>query len=221
MKSFTIFFNFFGLSFKEFSLHKKDYFQSCVALFCINLITSIPWQGMGYESNGIYEIIANIVAALLSLVVIVNIVMIEKGKTKDRPKEGLLYTIPTYLIYTLYCMIIISMGLFLYIVPGILAYLVLLMVPLSSVLIDNDSVNYFKVSFQMFKKEPLLIFILALATIMSEGIFFLFDLIPDWQVAMAIEVLYGFIDAVLITLVTMTSVKIFYHIKKLLMIKAE
>ena len=56
---------------------------------------------------------------------------------------------------------------------------------------------------------------------MSEGIFFLFDLIPDWQVAMAIEVLYGFIDAVLITLVTMTSVKIFYHIKKLLMIKAE
>lgn len=221
MNSFKVFFSFFALSFREFLLNKKDYFQSCVALFCINLITSIPWQGMGYASNGLYEILCNILAALLSLVVIVNIVMIEKSKIKERSKEGLLYTIPTYLIYTLYCMIIISMGLFLYIVPGILAYLVLLMVPLSSVLIDNDSVNYFKVSFKMFRKEPLLIFILGLTTIISEGVFFLFDLIPDWQTAMTVEILYGVVDAVLITVVTMTSVKTFFYIKKLLMIKAE
>lgn len=221
MNSFKVFFSFLGLSFREFALNKKDYFQSCVALFCINLITSVPWQGMGYESNSLYEILCNVIAALLSLVVIVNIVMIEKSKVKERAKEGLLYTIPTYFIYTLYCMIIISMGLFLYLVPGILAYLVLLMVPLSSVLIDNDSVNYFKVSFQMFKKEPLLIFLLGIATIISEGVFFLFDMIPDWQLAMVLEILYGFLDAVLVTLVTMTSVKIFYHIKKLLMIKAE
>lgn len=221
MGSLKIFFGFIGNSVKEVAANPKNYLASALALFVINLITAIPWRAMGYESNSFYEIVCNILAAILNLVVIVNIVMIEKGKIKDRPKEGLLYTIPTYLIYTLYCMIIISIGLFLYIIPGLLAYMVLLMVPLASVLIDNDSINYFSVSFKMLKKEPVIIFCLSAATIFSELIFFAFDLIPDWRVAMGVEISYGVVDAFIITILTITSVKCFYYIKKLLMLRAE
>lgn len=221
MDSLKIFFGFLRSAASEVAANPKDYFMSAVALFAINLITAIPWRAMGYESNSFYEILSNIIAAILNLVVIVNIVMIEKSKIKDRPKEGLLYTIPTYLIYTLYCMIIISIGLFLYIIPGLIAYMILLMVPLASVLIDNDSINYFSVSFKMMKKEPLIIFCLSAATIFSELIFFLFDLIPDWRIAMGVEITYGLFDAFLVTVLTITSVKCFYYIKKLLMLRAE
>jgi len=213
MTSLKLFFQFFTESYQKFLREFSEYAGSYSAFLIIGVLGSVPWEGLGHQANSFYEIVLQIIVGILSLIVIVNVVLIEKAKHKMLEKEQLVYAAPTYLIYTLYSSLIILAGLFCYIVPGIIAAIFVGMVPLASILIDNDSVNYFKLSFRMARKAPVMIICFGLTSLFIELPSFAFDLIPDWRIKLGASVLYCFVDAAVLTILTITSVRLFYYIK--------
>lgn len=216
MGSVKLFFSFLVDSFKVFKKEFPEYLGSYLAILIINLVASYPFEGMGFEQNSFYEIVLQIVVGIMSLIVIVNVILIEKAKAKNLEKEPLMYAAPTYLIYTLYSTLLILGGLFCFIVPGIIVAVLVGMVPLASVLIDNDSINYFKISYRMACKYPVLVISFGLATLLMELPSFGLDLIPDWRVKFAANFAYSFLDSAVMIVLTITSVKVFYHLKRAL-----
>lgn len=213
MTSIKLFLNFLTVSYQNFLNEFSEYAGSYSAFLIIGFLGCVPWEGLGYESNSFYEIVMQIIVGILSLVVIVNVVLIEKSKHKMVEKEQLVYAAPTYLIYTLYSSLIILAGLFCFIVPGIIAAIIVGMVPLASILIDNDSVNYFKLSYRMARKDFLMIICFGLTSLLIELPSFAFDLIPDWRIKLGASVVYCFIEAAVLTILTITSVRVFYYLK--------
>lgn len=216
MPSVKLFFRFLSSSAQTFFTEFPLYIGSYIAFLILSLLSCTPWQAMGYEQNSFYEIVSSIVVGILSLIVIVNVILIEKAKVKQTEKEELVYAAPTYLIYTLYSSLIIIAGLLCFVVPGIIAAILVGMVPLASVLIDNDSVNYFKISYRMARKDSLLVICFGLTTLLVELPSIGFDLVADWRFKLGAGVLYSFFDAALLLILTMTSVRVFYYLKEAL-----
>lgn len=216
MGSVKLFFSFLVASLKVFKKEFPEYLGSYLAMLIINLVACYPFEGMGFEQNSFHEIVLQIVVGIMSLIVIVNVILIEKAKAKNLEKEELMYAAPTYLIYTLYSTLLILGGLFCFIVPGIIIAILVGMVPLASVLIDNDSINYFKISYRMARKDAVLIICFGLATLLFELPSLGLDLIPDWRVKFGTNFAYSFIDSAVMVILTITSVRIFYHLKRAL-----
>lgn len=243
MGSIKSFFHFLIHSIKETKSEFGVYFPTYVAFLFMNFIGVFPWAGMGYGENSFIEVVTSIVVGLVSLVLVTNIVLIEKSRIKSREKEKLLYAAPTYLIYTLYSSLIILACLsflmffpakrpdvmsgvnleimyilgrfFIAAIPAIVAAVCVAMVPLASILIDNDSVNYFILSFSMAKRAPLLIFLIGGCSILIEAPALLIDYFAqDWMTKFAFGFLYAFVDSLIIIILTKASVAIFYHLKK-------
>ena len=213
MAGVKLFIIFFTESYQKFIKEFSVYSGSFCAFLMIGILSCVPWQGLGFEANSFYEIMLQIIVGILSLIVIVNVVLIEKAKYKIQEKDELLYAAPTYLIYTLYSSLIILAGLFCFIIPGIIAAIFIGMVPLTSILIDNDHVNYFKLSYRMVRKDTLLIISFGLMSLFIELPSVALDLIPDWRIKLGVGIIYTFIDAAILTTLTITSVRVFYHLK--------
>lgn len=195
MGSVKLFFSFLIASLKCFKKDFSEYFGSYVAMLIINLVGCFPFEGIGFEQNSFHEIVLQIIVGIASLVVIVNVILIEKAKAKNLEKDDLMYAAPTYLIYTLYSTLLIVGGLFCFVVPGIIIAVLVGMVPLASVLIDNDSINYFKISYRMARKDAVLVICIGLATLILELPGFGLDLIPDWRVKLGTNFIYSFLDS--------------------------
>ena len=221
MTGIKLFLNFFTESYQKFVREFSEYFGSYISFVFIGLLSSIPWQGLGFEANSFYEITLQVIVGILILIVNVNVVLIEKAKFKMVDKDQLFYAAPTYLIYTLYSSLFILAGLFCFIIPGIIAAVLVAMVPLASILIDNDSVNYFKLSYRMARKDTLMIICLGLTTILFESPSFIFDFIPDWRLKLLVNISYSFIDAAALTILTITFVRVFYYLKVALKDQSE
>jgi hypothetical protein len=214
MESIKLFGTFLKVSLHVFKTEFRTYLNSYIALVIIGLIASCPWEGMGFESNSVYEIILGLIVGILSLVVVVNVILIEKAKFKGSTKEELLYATPTYLIYTLYTSLIMLAGFLCLIVPGIVLGVFFGMVPLASILIDNDDVNYFKLSYRMARADPWPIICFGLASLLIELPTFAFDLIPDWHLKLLFNIIFSFLDSALMIIVTLASVRVFYYLKQ-------
>jgi hypothetical protein len=213
MGSIKLFFSLFTASIKVFKKDFSVYLRSYLAMLILNLIASYPFEGMGFEQNSFHEIVLQIVVGIMSLVIIVNVILIEKAKEKKMVKEELMYAAPTYLIYTLYSTLLIVAGLFCFIIPGLIVAVLVGMVPLASVLIDNDSVNYFKMSYRMARKDLLLVISYGMTTLLLELPSFVLDLIPDWRVKFGVNIAYSFFDSVVMVVLAIISVRVFYHLK--------
>ena len=158
-------------------------------------------------------------------------ILIEKSRYKHREKEQLLYSVPTYLVYSLYSVLTILIGpglvlliggmihlpqsviLGLAVLVGLIVAIFVAMVALASVLIDNDSINYFKLSYRMARQDVLLIICFGVLSLLVELPSFAFDQIPDWRFVVSFNLLYAFFDAVAMIALTVTSVRIFYYLK--------
>ncbi len=208
------------------------YLPSYIAFLMIDLLAIFPWEALGYESQSFPEVMASILVGILSLIAIVNVVLIEKAKAKHREKEKLAYAVPTYLIYTLYSTIalLVAPGVFflaasalklpsyaiitLSVLPGIIGAVCVGMVPLASVLIDNDSVNYFKLSLNMARLDPVIIFCFGVVSILIEVPSMAFDYyLGDWVFRTGANFLYSIFDSAIMVVVTVASVRVFYHLK--------
>ncbi|MBC7430159.1 MAG: hypothetical protein H7336_16215 [Bacteriovorax sp.] len=216
MNSIKLYGRFFKESYQE-TVKNFNVYAVCFIFFILaDFFASIPWTGLGYEDNSFYSIIMNVLVGLANLIIVVQVILIEKSRIKGSDKEKLLYAAPTYLIYTIYYSILMLIGLACFIVPGIILGVALAMVPLAAVLIDNDSINYFKVSWKMAKKDSVLIVFFVLSSIVTELVGLGLDFIPDWRVKLGVNVVYSFIDALVMIVITKVSVKIFYHLKAVL-----
>lgn len=209
----------------------KTYLPSYLAFLFVDILSAAPWAAFGYAPGSMPEVLMSLLVGILSLIIIVNVILIEKARVKHREKEQLVYSVPTYLIYTLYSTLIILIGpgimmmiagmlqvpnivmLSSAVIVGLAAALFMAMVPLASVLIDNDSVNYFKLSVKMARENALLIICYGVLTLLIEAPSWAFDLIPDWRFVLSFNLLYAFFDAVAMIVLTITSVRIFYHLK--------
>ncbi len=208
------------------------YLPSYIAFFLIDLLAIFPWEALGYESNSMPETLVSIAVGIFSLITIVNVVLIEKSKAKHREKEELAYAVPTYLIYTLYSTVtfLIAPGIFflaasalkmpayatiiLVALPGIIGAVCVGMVPLASVLIDNDSINYFKISLRMARLDPVIIFCFGVVSVLIEAPSLAFNYyLTDWVFRTGANILYSIFDAVVMIVVTVASVRLFYHLK--------
>lgn len=244
MGSIKYFFGCLRDSFKDFKVNFGIYLPSYIGFLIVGLVSCIPWEGLGFSDKSFQEVLASISIGLASLILVTNVVLIEKSRIKNRERERLLYAAPTYLIYTLYSTLIILAFLagaaFLpayqkgimqgatfamlanvvtfsfFAIPAILAGICVAMVPLASVLIDNDSVNYFKLSFKMARKAPILVFLFATSSLFVETPSLVIDLLgQEWVSRLIAGILYSFVDAMIIIVLTKASVAIFYHLKKL------
>lgn len=205
--------------FKNFSLYKNSFF----ILIFLGFLSSIPWRVLGLGEGSLPEILIALIVAILSLVVMVNVILIEKSLILNRPRERLLYAAPTFLIYTIYASLIIVAGPFIVfaftqsiivaIIPAFFCGLAVAMVPVASVCIDNDNVNYFKLSWRMFLKKTTLVACVAIVSILTELVVFLLDFISSWQLKLMSSIVYSFIDAFLIVVLTIVMIKVFYQLK--------
>lgn len=237
------FFNFLIDSFKDVKSNFGIYLPTYIVFVILNIIGAIPWEGLGFGEKSFTEIITSIVVGLASLVLVTNIILIEKSRIKVREKEKLIYAAPTYLIYTLYSSLIILLcfsfvmlfpasrpgvmtgvslavlfmlaKFFVVAIPAIIAAVCVAMVPLASVLIDNDSANYFKISFKMARTAPFLIFLFGASSLLIEVPAVAIDFfVQEWTTKFAIGFLYAFVDSFIIIALTKASVAIFYYLKK-------
>lgn len=242
MKSIGLFFKFIIEALKDFKLNFGMYLPVYISFLLINFLMLIPWEFFGYQDKSGPEIIIAIIAGLLSLVCVTNVILIEKSRMKMREKEKLLYAAPTYLIYTLYSSLIILVffstffllpktdanalqgaslsAILVYLkfavaaIPAILAGVCVAMLPLASVLIDNDNANYFKLSLKLARKSPALVFLMGASSIFIEVPSVAIDLLPNLIAQTAAGFVYAFFDGILIIVLTKASVAIFYYLKK-------
>lgn len=245
MGSIKYFIRFFKESVSDFKTHFGLYLPTYIGFLIVSITGCIPWTALGFPDKSIQEVVVSLIVGLLSLILVTNVILIEKSRVKNRERERLLYSAPTYLIYTLYSTLIIVAFLalavflpayqqgimqreaisssminlatyFLVAIPAIVAALFVAMVPLASVLIDNDRVNYFQLSFKMAKKSPLLVLLFGASSLLIETPALLIDLLGEqWMSRLAFGVGYSFVDSFIIIVLTKTSVSIFYHLKNL------
>ncbi len=217
----------YHLVLKDFRLYLSSY----IAFFLVDVLAAIPWQAFGLPDKSFPELALTLIVGIANLVVIVNVILIEKSRYKHREKEELLYSVPTYLVYTLYSALTILVGpglvlmaagmlalpqaitIGLAVLVGLIVAIFVAMVPLASVLIDNDSVNYFKTSYRMARQDLLLIICFGSLSLFIELPLFIIDQIPDWRFVLSSNVLYAFFDAVAMITLTVASVRIFYYLK--------
>jgi hypothetical protein len=230
MNSFTLFFHALTKGHQIFFSEKNLYLRSFIGLSLIGLLGAIPFQEI-HPLFVTFEIVGSIIGAILSLIFIVDIILIEKGKFYKREKENLLYGVPTYLIYTFYSTLLLLIGPLLFLAiseilglsllskivfsafPGLVVGLLVVYVPLTSVLIDSDSVNYFKFSFKMTKNDFLMAFLLGFISIVLELLPFAFELIKNQVFKSLFLSLFAFLSAYLYIIFTIASVKIYFTIK--------
>ncbi|QDK41274.1 hypothetical protein DOM21_07350 [Bacteriovorax stolpii] len=231
MGSIARFFKFLKESWQLVLKNFRVYLASYIAFFLVDVLASIPWQAFGFPEQSTPEILFSLLVGISSLVIIVNVILIEKSRYKHREKEQLLYSVPTYLIYSLYSVLIILVGpgavllagsmagipqpvmIGLAVLVGLIVAIFVAMVALASVLIDNDSINYFKMSYRMARQDVLLIICFGALSFLVELPSFAFDQIPDWRFVVSFNLLYAFFDAAAMITLTVTSVRIFYYLK--------
>ncbi len=223
MKEFKLFFDWGIESLKEVLSQFEVYKRSFWFILILGIMSCIPWQAMGFEDNSLPEIVNSIVIAITSLVLVVNVILIEKKNILGRPKEKLLYSAPTYLIYTFYSSLLFLIPSFIifsltnswYVVfvPAVLIGVCLVMVPVCSVCIDNDDVNYFKFSLGIVRRKPFLLLLFFVFTTLLEIIPFAFDLISFSYLKLGMTLIYSVLETMLIIILTKISVKIFYRVK--------
>lgn len=231
MGSIARFFKFLKESWQLVLKNFRVYLASYIAFFFVDVMASIPWQAFGFPEQSAPEIVFSLCVGIASLVIIVNVILIEKSRYKHREKEQLLYSVPTYLVYSLYSVLTILIGpglvlliggmihlpqsviLGLAVLVGLIVAIFVAMVALASVLIDNDSINYFKLSYRMARQDMLLIICFGVLSLLVELPSFAFDQIPDWRFVVSFNLLYAFFDAAAMIALTVTSVRIFYYLK--------
>ena len=231
MNNINIFIHALKSAHQLFKVEYAKYNKSFLSLVFIGLISSIPYKYFGLHLAGIDEAI-EIIGSFISLIFIVNIIMIEKARFYKREKEKLIYSAPTFLIYTFYSTLLMAAGpilvlgltkllsmphflqMFLAAIPGIAVGLLVVFIPYASVLIDSDSVNYFKISFRMTSEKLGLAILVFFSALILEIFPLMFEFMQNPLAKSATLFLFSILNAYLYVIFSIAFVKIFFTIKK-------
>lgn len=231
MNAINVFFHALKSANQLFKTEYARYNKSFLSLVFIGFISAIPFRYFGVHLAGLDEV-TEIIGSFISLFFIVNIIMIEKARFYKREKEKLIYSAPTFLIYTFYSTLLMAAGPIIVLgvtkflslpqylqmtlagIPGVIVGLLVAFVPYASVLIDNDSVNYFKISFRMTTGNWGLAFLVFFSALALEVLPLVFELIENPLIKSACLFLFAFLNAYLYVIFSIGFVKIFFAIKK-------
>ena len=207
MKSKDVLIHCWKQSTSDYQIHKKIYRKSFLCLIALEIFNAFPWEMVTGESNSGWEIAANVLIAILSIIVSVEIINIFKSTHFNRPKESLLYTFPTFFVYTLYYTLILGLGILCLVIPGILAFIFLGLAPLASIMSPQEPA--FKKSIALVKKKVGVVVLAGLITLALEFIPLVADLIPLIDVRLLIQIGLAVPIAWLTLMTTQTLVRIY------------
>ena len=212
MKSINLFKNFLSESITDFKNNKSLFFTSAIWMLIFCLLSCIPWEAMGFESGSGWEISVGVVVGILTLIVVANIILIEKARLSNKAKEKILYGAPSYLVYTLSSSLVVLAGIILLIIPGFLALVYLSMAPVAALLSENKKDGFLKQSVALVKKNVGVVAVFVGVSLGIEVLSMGVDFISKWQVRLFVGVLYSLFEALSSVILTMVSVKIYYYL---------
>lgn len=212
MKGLGLFWSFVRASSSEILENKKTYIKAFIALiFLGNAETFFPFLGVMPESNGF--IILTILTTIAIFIILSQIVLVQK---KNHGGTGeLKYFVPTFLLYNLYYSFLFFAGLLLFIVPGIYVLIFFSMVPLVAVLDDECQGSFFSASKLLVKKNIPLVAWASGINLLVEFSALLVSPIENPMLKGIASFFFSIPDAFISLVMTITTVKIFYYLKKL------
>lgn len=240
MKSLGEFWHFVRESSLEILANRRVYISAFIALILLGNTESL-WPALGVSPESTTSIALTVVTALLTFVVLAQIVLIQK---KKHGGEGQLsFIVPTFLLYNLYYTMVFFAALFLpaaliyipfvtlklsaFLAGQILFYLLMLavlagafylnvlffLVPLVAVCADDVTEKFFKVSRVLARKNLGVVAWLAFFSLLLEFSFLGLSFI-DGPLEKAIATfLYSLPDAFFTLALTVAMVKIFYQLR--------
>jgi hypothetical protein len=240
MKSFSLFAHFVKESSAEVFVNKHVYLTAFVALVLLGN-TETLWPILGVPAESTTSIVLSVVTALLTFVVLAQIVLIQKKKHGGSGE--LSFIVPTFLLYNIYytavffAALVIPVSLFYFPfvafklnthLAGLIAFYVLValsvigaffmnilffMVPLIAVLDDEVARKFFKESSNLTRKNFKLVAWIAIVSLLVEFSFLAFSFIQEPLMKALATFAYSIPDAYFTLVLTVAMVKIFYYLK--------
>lgn len=211
MKSSEVLIRSWKQSASDYQIHKNLYRRPFLCLVGLEILTAFPWEFVTSETNSGLEIATNVLIALLSIVVSVDIINIFRSIHFNLPKEKLLYTFPTFFVYTLYYTLLFGLGILLLVIPGIFAFIFLGLAPLASIMSPNEPA--FKKSIALVKKKIGVVVLLGLISLALELLPIIADFIPLLDVRLLIQVGLAVPIAYITLIATQTMVRIYLFLE--------
>lgn len=206
------FWSFIKSSALEVLENKKMYTSAFLALVCLsNVETLYPFLGLSEDSNA--YIIMTILSAMMVFVVLSQIVLIQKEKHGGSGQLGFL--VPTFLLYNLYYSFLFFLGIVLFFIPGIYVLIFFSMVPFVAVLDDEADGQFFKKSRELVKKNISLAAWASVINLLIEFSALLFNSIQNPVIKAVSNFLFSLPDAFVTIILTIATVKVYYHLKAL------
>jgi hypothetical protein len=210
MSSFSLVRSFLESSYTDFKEHKHLFIRSFIVLVVLNLLDAIPWEITGAGPNSGMEIALEILVGIASLFITVDVINSQVAIIRQKTKERMLYTVPSFFISQILYMLITLAGLVLVIVPGIAAFILLGLAPLLTIVEPN--VSAFKRSFHLSKKEFATVAILMIGSLILEFFPYGVSLIPGWELRSTMLLILSYPLALISFLVVQSNVKLYFHL---------
>lgn len=210
MSSFALVRSFLETSYSDFKAHKHLFIKSFIVLVVLNILDAFPWELTGSLPNSGLEIVFDIIVGIISVFISVDVINSQVSIIRNKTKERLIYTVPSFFISQILYMLITLAGLFLLIIPGIAAYIMLGLAPLITIVEPNASA--FKRSFELTKKNIAAVAILTVGMLLLEFLPYGVSLLPGWEVRAALLVVLSYPLALISFLVVQSTVKLYFHL---------
>lgn len=210
MSSFALVRSFLESSYSDFKTHKHLFIKSFIVLVVLNALDAIPWELFGGEQNSGPEIFMSLIVGIISVFISVDVINSQVSIIRNKEKERLLYTVPSFFISQILYMLITLAGFLLLIVPGIAAYILLGLAPLITIVEPNASA--FKRSFELTKKNIAAVAILTIGMLVLEFFPYGVSLLPGWELRAVLLVIISYPLALLSFLVVQSTVKLYFHL---------
>lgn len=210
MNSFPLLRQFFIDSYDDFKQHKNLFIKAFSVLVVLNIFEAFPWEIMGLGQNSGPELISNVMIGVIGLIVMVDVINAQVAIVRNQNKERLLYTVPSFFISQIIYLIISLIGLALFIVPGLLAFIFFGLAPLLTIVEPNASA--FKRSFALTKKDFVTVAVLIIGSLLIELIPAGVALLPGWQLRSIVLIVLSYPLALLAFVLIQSTVKLYYHL---------
>ena len=208
---FKLFWTFVTAAKDEILNDKKIYLNAFLWLVLLaNIDLFYPLLNIDEESNTF--LILNVVSALLTFVVLSQVVLIQKQKKGGSGQ--LKFFIPTFLLYNLYYSFFFFMGLLFLVIPAFYILFYFSMAPLIAVLDDTNAGNYFSMSKALVKKNLPLVIWATLTNLLLELTSLILNPIENPIISAIARFIFSIPDAFLSILMAVIMVKIYYELKE-------
>jgi len=158
---------------------------------------------LGIQTGENASVWPTIICAAINLIITAQIILWQK-KSNSKDEDGLLYSVPAFLLYSLYYSFLFIAGGALLILPGLYVLVYFFLAPIMAVLDDTNEGNYFKRSKALVQKNVGLVAIISILTLLLELLGYV------TEGAGLLTPVAVMVDGYLTIVLTIASVEIYY-----------